>query len=118
MRKTMTESILDYIGTEMEPLDGVVGRKYTGVTVNYIHKYLLKEKFTKNGLINKLIQLHRQGKIRSLRCGDVKDIVFHKYNGRWNYNCNESKRITATGYEGRQYGYFLQELRKKKIRNE
>ena len=114
----MTESILEYIDKEMKPLDGVVNRKYTGVTVNYIHKYLLKEKFTKNGLINKLIQLHRQGQIRSLRCGEVKDIVFHKHHVRWNYNCNESKKITDTGYVERQYGYFLQELRKKKIKNE
>jgi hypothetical protein len=118
MRKTMTEAVLEYIKPQMTPLDGVDGRLYTGVTVEYIHRYVLKGKFTKNGLINKLIQLHRQGKVRSLRCGDVQDIVFHNIEGRINYDAQNKNRYDGAHYQTYQYGYFLQELRKKKIKNE
>lgn len=66
--------ILDEGSTEANKRGG-----YTGVTLNYVWKHILKEKLTKKDTLDLLIDLIKGGHIASIFCGHIIKYVFEKY---------------------------------------
>jgi len=62
--------------TGLHVLDNRYRKYYTGVTLNYITYDLLKAKYRKSDVAKCLKELHLNGKIKSLRCPDIKQVVF------------------------------------------
>ena len=49
---------------------------YTGVTVKYLREYLFNKKYSKSMISYILLKLLSEGNIKTLFCGDIKQIVF------------------------------------------
>jgi hypothetical protein len=58
---------------------------YTGVTIEYIVNYILKNKIKKKVLYNTLKKLIINKYIHILSCGDINKNVFEKYKSDENY---------------------------------
>lgn len=81
---------------------------YTGVTLEYIEKYVLHMKFTRFEIVNYILKHHSNGNLKSLYCGDVKNVVIHRIHHQNNYQKDNSY---AYGEKG-QYKYFINHLNK------
>ena len=98
----MKEKILEYFnknGTKyLDILDEdvrthIVSQFYTGVTLDYIVKYVLKDEYTVDDVAECLKQLHLDDEIHSLLCNNVESIVFEpKVSEHWNYRDNGSMK--------------------------
>lgn len=113
MNKGMEFTILEYFGennAELKVLDESDSKKYTGVTIDYVIKYVLKNRFTRKRVISKLLDLHTKEKIKSLYCPDIQDIIFHTIVGNWTF---DKKKDINRGY-GRQYERLIEHIELKK----
>ena len=86
---------------------------YTGVTVPYIVKYVLLNKYEYNDVIDALLELHNSNEIRALYCSNVENIVFHVIRVYRNYNKNKLP-IYGNSESKHNYTYFINELNKLK----
>lgn len=91
--ENIKKKITDYLNSSeigLTPLDKneTSPKQYTGVTINYLKKYIVP-KYTKEEILDALCDLHNNHKIRSLFCGGVNTVVFEgiTYNtNHWNYD--------------------------------
>lgn len=106
----MEELLLEYFKQlRLKVLDNSPRSYYTGVTIPYIFKYVLKEKYSILEIVDKLLELHQQDKIHCLYCGDVKDVVFENIESiHWNYRTDDS-----SNYEN--HSTLLEKLTKYRI---
>jgi len=106
----MREKILEYFKEyRLIPLDHFFKKYYTGVTLPYIYKCVLKEEYPIEEVKDLLIELHDEDEIKSLYCHTVKDVVFESnLSQHRNYNKNK----TYLPYDGlnMSYDYFLNRL--------
>ena len=71
---------------------------YTGVTIDYIHKTLLKNKFNKSLVIYTLFDMLDNEEIKSLFCEDIGNVVFeNKYNNHWSYGVEKNTETLNEG---------------------
>lgn len=81
---------------------------YTGVTLPYIEKFVLKHKFSREELTNYIIKHHTRKNLYSLYCPNVKTVVIHILNYQVNYRKGEKY-----GYDDiSSYEYFINHLNK------
>lgn len=60
---------------------------YSGVSLNYITYDLLKAKYSKRNVAKTLLNLHKNGNIKSIYCKDINKYVFESLNTtHWNFN--------------------------------
>lgn len=85
MKEEIKEKILEYLNSTekkgmypfcLKVLDNKYRNYYTGVTLNYITYELLKAKYKKSNVAECLVELYENNEIKSLYCGDVKNVVF------------------------------------------
>lgn len=113
----LTNKILNYFNKnkddcKLEVLDNKYKKYYTGVTLNYITYDLLKAKYRKSNVAEVLLNLHKNGEIHSLYCGDIENIVFEsKKSEHWNFN-------PKTGVHQYKSNNNLHEYLKKFIKND
>lgn len=62
---------------------------YTGVTLNYVWKYILKEQLTKADTLEVLMDLIKEEQIASIFCGNIMNFVFEKYDSDYDH-CRDS----------------------------
>lgn len=55
---------------------GYALKGYTGVTIKYLREYLFNKKYSKSMISYVLLKLLSEGNIKTLFCGDIKQIVF------------------------------------------
>lgn len=91
----------------LEILDGKKGRDYyTGVTLEYIEKYVLHMQFSRLQIVNYIIKHHLIGDLKALYCLDVQNIVIHRINHQRTYNIDNGYNYG----EKQQYEYFINHL--------
>lgn len=99
LQNEIKEKILEYFNKQfgLPILDGQIKNRpyYTGVTIDYIYKYIIQEELSKIDLINLLKEMVINKELNSLHCGHIEDIVFessiHK-TGHWYYSEEGSER--------------------------
>ena len=81
---------------------------YTGVTLPYIEKFVLKNKFSKEEIVNYIIKHHNRKNLYSLYCPTVKTVVIHVLSYQVNY-----EKGRKYGYDDNSsYKYFINHLNK------
>ena len=107
------EIIMDYFDYDknnsslLEILDeGSIDAKarggYTGVTLNYVWKHILKEKISKRYTLDLLTDLIRNQDITSIFCGNIRNYVFEKYHSDYDhsrYNIEEQIQELEEDYQ-------------------
>ncbi|MFW6225543.1 MAG: hypothetical protein ACOC3V_01125 [bacterium] len=111
----MKEKILEYFYTPatvmfnsigmLEVLDDSNRGFYSGVTIGYIKKYVLKDKYSIQEIGSVLKELVESFELRMLHCGDVNDVVFEphfKQNPHYSYNMS----ITSNDFINPEEGHY------------
>lgn len=89
---------------------------YRGVTVPYIIKYVLENKYSEQEVKDTLFRLHKEQKLRALYCGHIETVVFNsiKWTMWWNYKPDKPRyNKDGTLYEC-CYKYFVDHLSQEK----
>lgn len=79
---------------------------YTGVTLEYIEKYVLHMQFSRLQIVNYIIKHHLNNDLKALYCSDVQNIVIHRIHHQRTYNKNNDYNYGET----QQYEYFINHL--------
>lgn len=93
----------------LEILDNKKGKDYyTGVTLNYIEKYVLNMQFSRSEIVNYILKHHLSNNLKALYCSDVQNVVIHRIRHQRTYNKNNDYNYGET----QQYEYFINHLNK------
>ncbi len=76
---------------------------YSGVTVKYLREYLFNKKYSKSMISYVLLKLLSEGKIQTLFCGDIKQIVFESTESSHGTHC------FINNYDSDEEDYFVEE---------
>ena len=77
---------------KLEVFDNPVRAYYTGVTLDYIFHYVLKNEHSKELVCYTIIDMLLDEELRCLRCGDVKNLVIEcKKSDHWTYSFDHEK---------------------------
>ena len=111
MNEKIREKIINYFGesnSNLEILDENDSDKtsYSGVTAEYIIKYVVGKEFDRNDVIDELVNLHTKKKLKALKCENINNIVFHKVSNNWDYDLNRD----CVRYPQQHYAVFVNHM--------
>lgn len=81
---TNNSSLLEILDEGSESADKRGG--YTGVTLTYVWKHVLKQLVSKEDTFNILIDLIKEEYIGSIFCNNIKNYVYEKYESDYNHD--------------------------------
>jgi hypothetical protein len=118
----MEEKILEYFNDvihnySLKVLDNKYRKAYTGVSINYVTYDLLKGKYPKRKVAEFLLRCHKEAKIFSIFCPDVKKYVFEP-KGSLVGNYNIVTGAPFYGNSNKNVHVFLEKIINKKKENE
>jgi hypothetical protein len=96
-------------------LDMTTRKEYSGVTLQYVFKEVLKEEYSIDLVKETLIDLFNKNLINALYCGSVEDVVFEKLKStpHWCFKKEHDVSLSYLNSDKSSYSRFLKQLNEK-----